>query len=209
MRESRLAANVAVLVFSFVFSDYAQSVEAGSPMWPALTVEVAVNAQDERIGSAVERHIKTELASLPDVKIVQHGADWRLNILALEVSASGAREPIGVVLSVAVLEALPDDLLPGDTAEVIKALSWFQGHLLRTGTLQDLRQLCTEIVATFDSTHLQGIRKLRSEMLGSRYPVDNVSDDLIDPVYPGDSRIPYEKGWRVLQPRPGPRQSPQ
>lgn len=141
----------------------AQSVASESRAFPVVAVRVSINSHDDRIVTVVESYIQTELRSLPDVKIVDDRADWELNVLALEVSAGDGQAPIGVVLSVAVLELFPNYVFRGEAAEMTRALSWFQGHLLRTGTRQDLRELCAEIVSTFDNTHLQAARTVRRQ----------------------------------------------
>lgn len=61
---------------------------------------VSVRANDNEVNKRAASYIKRELRSLGDVKVVDYGGEWRLNILAMERKAGGSK--VGYALSVVV-----------------------------------------------------------------------------------------------------------
>ena len=129
---------------------------------------VQVNvAGKESIKGLVTSYINRELRSLRDVEIVYNNPDWELDIVALEVFTESSRKIIGVALSTIILRKFNHQflvrLLPKSYRETVthqtSGLYNFPGHNLRMGATDDLREICNEIVADFDTDYLEKERK--------------------------------------------------
>jgi hypothetical protein len=143
------------------------------------TVNVSVSASDD-IKGQVESYIKRELRSLQDVSLVDEGGEWQLSILAMEVSTKGGHKS-GVILSVVILTPFNNQLISSMFEEEYRdfgtnfteGLYLYPEHGVRVGSNEELRSLCFELVADFDSKHLEKSRKQHREfqkMLESSSP---------------------------------------
>lgn len=128
-------------------------------------VSVVVSA-DNNIKPKVESYIDRELRSLGDVVVTDDNPDWILNIVALESKTKGGYES-GVVLSVVALKSFDKEAVmstvsarnKGWVSDAISNLHEFSSHSLRIGAPEELRSICSGIVADFDTKFLQPQRK--------------------------------------------------
>ena len=133
-------------------------------------VEVAVSAEKEIRGLVIS-FINRELRSLGDVELVQYNPELVLSILAMEAKARN-NYPLGVVLSVVILKKFNPKTLSLIVAEEYKKtasimmsdLYYYRDHWLRVGSTDDLKDLCSEIVADFDAQYLEESRNSYREL---------------------------------------------
>lgn len=160
-----------LLAFIVMFLSFSGArAESGGGTQFSAKVQVSVSAE-EAIRGQVESYVKRELRSLRDVTIVDEGADWELSILAMEVSTKGGYKS-GVIISAVILRpfdnqmvsALLEEKYKETGAHLTEGLYRYPDHWLRTGSTDQLRSLCVEIVADFDSQHLEKSRKLYREV---------------------------------------------
>ena len=129
-------------------------------------VQVSVSSKDDSFEGLVKSYINRELRSLRDVEIVYSNPQWKLSILAMPLSLKSGYKT-GLALSIVVLPKFDNQLLtwpiPEDARRFItlmtSGLYHYPGHLLYTGSNDDLRKLCDEIVADFDTDYLEKARK--------------------------------------------------
>lgn len=145
--------------------------ESGSAKQFSAKVQVSISA-NESIKSQVDSYIKRELRSLQDVTLVDEGADWELNILAMEASTKAGYKS-GVILSVVIIspfnnqivsEMLQDKYKEFGTT-LTKGLYRDPDHWLRTGPNDQLRSLCVELIADFDSKIVEEARRQYREIV--------------------------------------------
>lgn len=158
------------IILILVFGNTARAESGGANQFSA-KVQVSVSA-DDNIKGQVESYIKRELRSLQDVTLVDEGADWELSIVAMEVSTKSGYKS-GVILSVVILSPFNNQMLSGMLQEkykefvtnLTKGLYWYPGHWLRIDSNDQLRSLCVELVADFDSKKLEESRKQHREIM--------------------------------------------
>jgi len=148
---------------------------------PKYSARVKVNVSaDENISSRIESYIKRELRSLQDVTVVEDNANYEILIIALEPETISGHKTGGIVLSILILE-------PIDVATLVNVLKIYNiiypekinqaGKIigaqqpccvhdfrLQTGPAEDLKRLCEEMVADFDSKFLEYGRKTYQEL---------------------------------------------
>lgn len=134
-------------------------------------VQVSISA-DESIKSQVDSYIKRELRSLQDVTLVDEGADWELNIIAMEVSTKAGYKS-GIVLSVIIISPFKNQIVSEMFQEkykdfgatLTKDLYRHPDHWLRAGPNDQLRSLCVELIADFDSKIIEEVRRQYREII--------------------------------------------
>jgi hypothetical protein len=128
-------------------------------------VKVRVSA-NENIKGSVGSYINRELRSLNDVELVDSNPEWEINVLAMETkTVSGYKS--GFVLSTVIINRFDNQMLlaalPQNYKEaaskMTSSLWWYPDHWVITGSTDDLHKLCKEIVADFDTKHLEESRK--------------------------------------------------
>ena len=128
---------------------------------------------DEDISSKISSFIKREFSSLSDVEIDETDPTWEIRIIAHKTRDTWKRV-MGVVFSVVVVRVFDDDsllehVIPDRRLLVrIKILNLkkiFKNQSVYMGTEDDLKRICEDIVADFDSNQLEPIRKLRSRIM--------------------------------------------
>lgn len=136
-------------------------------------VQVTVSSEDS-INGLVSSYVKRELRSLRDVEIVYSNPGWELRIIAMETSTISGRKT-GVVISTAIMKKFRNQILLDimntviskeefeKIKEIVSVLTSdlhdYRGSTLRVGSTDDLRTICNEIVADFDSDHLEAARE--------------------------------------------------
>jgi len=166
----RIGFLLTTIILISLFGNVARA-ESGSANQFHAKVQVSVSANDN-IKGQVESYIKRELRSLQDVTLVDEGADWELSILAMEVSTKGGYKS-GVIISVVILSPFNNQIVSGMLQEkykelgtnLTKGLYWYPDHWLRAGPVDQLRSLCVELIADFDSQQLEESRKQHREIM--------------------------------------------
>jgi len=131
-----------------------------SPKFKA-RVRVSVTAS-ESIKGTVTSYINRELRSLQDVELVDRDEEYELKIMAMELSDAGGYN-FAIALSAVSLIKFPNQLLsnvvPNSYKEAIVKLTsglyYYPIQWLITGPTRDLRKLCSDVVATFDTESLE------------------------------------------------------
>jgi hypothetical protein len=151
---------------------------AAAPAYPqsALTytprVQVNVAAEEKTdLKSRIESYLKRELRQLPGVTVVETAPDWIIRVVGIQTN-NKAKSVTGYALSYVVLAPFNNKFLP----DVLEAqLSEAQNRLaekylaslhsvldqqLLVGPLDELKQTCEELVAEFDTEHLEPMRQM-------------------------------------------------
>ena len=136
-------------------------------------VEVQVTA-DNLIRSQIASNINRALRTIPDIVVVDGNPHYRFQILASEVYTRQGN-PVGVVLSAVAIRPVDVELLKPLLREeftqlmplVSAAIGGDQihlGHWVVVGAENEIGILCEKIVAGFDSTTLESLRKLAEKL---------------------------------------------
>jgi hypothetical protein len=129
-------------------------------------VSVSVSA-DKNIQGQIESYITRELRSLGDVIVTDDNPRWTLSIIAL-TTANVRGQKTGIAMSIVILEPFccseyVANQVPEDVKVSISLLTMglygYSDHWLRICSPEDMRSLCTGIVADFDSKHLKKARE--------------------------------------------------
>lgn len=148
-----------------------------APTWAArplpdfsARVKVSVSS-DDSISAEVKSYISRELRSLGDVVTTDQNPEYVLSVVASVVTTkSGSKR--GVAFSVVVLEPFDNALIKNlaqpkykkMTTILTKNLYRFSDQRLQVGSTNDLRSICSDIVAQFDTDELAPARKLWQSM---------------------------------------------
>jgi len=139
-------------------------------------VKLSVSASDS-IKSSVTSCLNRELRTLTDLRLVDEKPDWELSVLALDVqSTRGYRG--GIAISTVILARFQNEKMrllfrPAEKALGLAQTSnlWeYPSHSLNMDASDRLQIMCKQIVADFDTKHLEKSRKRfreRQEMLES------------------------------------------
>ena len=155
---------MAGIVFSLMLmSSVAHSEGTDVPQFSA-RVRVVVDAEDN-ISRLVTSYINRELHSLHDVVTVNVDPEWELHVVAVKVSTWG-RE-VGVALSAVMFERFDNQILDplfeprynDFGTRLTTSLCRLPVYLLQVGPTNELKKLCQEIVADFDTKRLKPSRK--------------------------------------------------
>lgn len=135
-------------------------------------VAVHVEAKEKSIRNLVASYISRELRSIPDVRVVEHSPAWEI-FIAIHEPKTNHGEKLGLFFSVVIIQpfvfdALLIDMLPENRKDVglllTKNLSEFHAHRILTGSWDDIPNICSRIVASFDQDQLEYVRKAREEL---------------------------------------------
>ena len=129
-------------------------------------VQVSVSSKDDSFEGLVKSYINRELRSLRDVEIVYRNPRWKLSIVALEDFTKSGRK-MGVTLSTVILRRFDNQFLLSTLPENYRRLASLQtsglydhyDQWVNGGSNDDLRTICNEIVAKFDTRYLEKVRK--------------------------------------------------
>jgi len=153
-------------IFLLIMTTGLSLAEADSTIPFPAKVHLSVTAPDS-IKGQVESRIIRQLGSLQDFALVDEGAEWELNILALEFSISEGN-PHGIVLSVVVLmpanEMLtgkPQDDFGGGGDQITSGLYRTPHHWVQAGFIDQLPALCAQLVANFELAVSKGAGVVR------------------------------------------------
>lgn len=141
------------------------AVAQDSPKFKA-KIKVSVTAEDT-ISGIVISYINRELRSLTDVELVDIDPKWEIKILAIESFTSGGYES-GIIISAVILYCNENYVLkytaPNSCKdhlnEFLKPHYAFESNLVIVGPPEDLKKLCSKIVAEFDINYLEKARKI-------------------------------------------------
>jgi hypothetical protein len=151
-------------------------------------VSLYVSAKNDSFKGKIESYISRELRSLGDVTVTDDKPDWVLYILALETYIKGEQKA-GVILSTTVLKPFNNKLLLNMVNEkfkevVSKSTSGILEHRdnwLQIGSPSNLRSICNEIVADFDSQWIKPEREHRQKEIDSQLKeIDSQLKELIN-----------------------------
>lgn len=160
----------AVLSFLFLLTmPSSHAADANSWRYSA-KVKVNISAADNIKGS-VSSYVNRELRSLTDVEIVENDPEWIIYILAMELKTVGGYKS-GVAISTVIVSPFNNQLLSGwfqpkfkdSGLKITSALAWYPDQWLNVGSADDLQKLCKDIVADFDTKHLEESRKSFRQM---------------------------------------------
>jgi hypothetical protein len=153
-----IGAGLAVLFVLTMSSSHAA--DTNSSRYSA-KVKVNISAADS-IRGAVSSYVNRELRSLTDVEIVENDPEWITYNLAMELKTVDGYKS-GVAISTVIVSAVDNQLLSGwfqpefkDIGlKVTSGLAGYPDQWLSVGSADDLQKLCKDIVADFDTKHLE------------------------------------------------------
>lgn len=133
-------------------------------------VKVNVSASNNIKGS-VSSYINRELRSLTDVEIVEKDPQWIIYVLAMELKTAGGYKS-GVAISTVIFSPFNNQILSGllqpkfkdDGLNMTSNLAWYPDQWINAGSVDDLQELCKDIVANFDTKYLEESRKSFRQM---------------------------------------------
>ena len=140
--------------------------------FPKFKVNLVLTA-DEDISAKISSFIKGEFRSLGDVKIDETAPKWEIHIIATKVRTT-QKIVMGIVFSVVVVQVFDSDSLLEHVypdrrllvrIKILNLKKIFKNQSVYMGTEDDLKRICEDIVANFDSNQLEPIRKLRSRIM--------------------------------------------
>lgn len=183
----------AVLAFLFVLAMPSSHADDVNDLRYSAKVKVDISASDN-INGVVSSYLKRELRSLTDVEIVENNPEWIINILVVELETVGGHKN-GVAISTVITSQLRSQSLSelfqpkySDLGlRLTSGLKKVGSHWLNIGSSNDLQNLCKEIVADFDTKHLEEDRKLHREM---REEFLQVTKELNQPKTPARPKAP-------------------
>jgi uncharacterized membrane protein YheB (UPF0754 family) len=134
-------------------------------------VQVSDLSPDDNLKDTVSSYIKEELRSLNDVKLVDTNPEWEIDIMATRVTTSKGYKP-RVAFSIVTFKPFDNWMLSpllqpkyrDYGLKLISALSSSIEHSMRLDSIDNLQEMCKEIVAHFDSNQLEKSRKSFREM---------------------------------------------
>jgi hypothetical protein len=117
---------------------------------------------DESIKGRIESYLSRELRALGDVTQSKDNYEYDMTVVALKTQSKGGYET-GVVLSVTIHQKFENEYLSSFFKEENKkaGIEWTNGlyfypeHWVRVGANEDLKSICSGIIADFDSQTLQ------------------------------------------------------
>jgi len=129
--------------------------------------QIKVNVSgDPSIKTLVSSYLNRELRALGDVELVNNNADWSMSIICAQTESIGGY-PSSVLLSVVITELYPNAAIvsmlpteskqPGD--EITSNLYLARDHWVRSGSQGNLQEICSKIVADFDTLYLEKERQ--------------------------------------------------
>lgn len=140
---------------------------------PALGVESEtrfhINVQisaDPAIKTLVRSYLNRELRALGDVDLVDMKADWSISIICAQIESIGGYPP-SVLLSIVITERYPNaaivSMLPAESKQlgddITSNLYLARDHWVRSGSQENLQQICSKIAADFDILYLEKERQ--------------------------------------------------
>lgn len=129
------------------------------------SVKLSVSATDS-IKNSVTSCLNRELHALNDVQLVEDKPEWEINVLALEVrSTRGYRG--GIAMSTVILTRFQNEKIATlfHPAEKVRGLAqtknlWeYPSHSLNMDASDRLQIMCKQIIADFDTRHLEKSRE--------------------------------------------------
>ena len=138
---------------------------------------------EEDIRPEIESYLKRELRSLGDVELVEKEEDWYIEIIVVKNVLTDMRE-VGLTFSIMILSPFrtwmfePDRIyeytlgvvpfvLSEKESSAIKTLTEnlysYRNHWVTTTGRDSTKDTCQEIIARFDSMHLEPGRKFKGE----------------------------------------------
>lgn len=149
-----------VLIFTL-----ASSAKAQNPLKFRAHVTVNVRADEELKGTVIS-HINRELTNLKDVRLDDHEPEWKLQVQATEVLTNSGNKS-GIALSMVILckfsDHRPPPLMHYNNRKTLDKKPpspyYYADNLLKTGSMEDLTELCSEIVTEFNTRYLEENRK--------------------------------------------------
>jgi hypothetical protein len=153
-----------VIALSIFVSSASAQVKAQRP---PIKVQLRVSSKDAIKGEVIS-YISRELRQFKDVQITDDDPDWVISALAMEITSGTSNIKLGIALSVVITSPFSKAAIynvaktPTDQQFLelyVEGFEMVDGHWLRTGGIQDLRQVCAEIVADFDGQYLENTRK--------------------------------------------------
>jgi uncharacterized protein involved in exopolysaccharide biosynthesis len=153
---------------------------AQAPPKYSATVQLYISGEDDTLKTQVNSFLSRELRSLGDITIVDVKPDIVFQVIALRLKSQQGTPPVSG-FSIATLITSPE------TYEFLKVLkdrigdvlldalktrtgggSYVLDFRLRSGSLDDVKSICQQIVADFDATILDQQRKLWNQLHNQR-----------------------------------------
>jgi len=157
----RIKTYVIFLAWLFPAVSFAQDMQPFSSK-----VFISVSGEDN-IKDEVESYISQELISLGDIIVTDKEPDWIIEIIAIEVKTKSGPKS-GVDLSIVLLKPFNNqiivNLVSKESKEWVSSqtsdLYRISRHWIEIGAPEDLRSICNDIVADFNSHYIQPARDL-------------------------------------------------
>ncbi len=120
------------------------------------TVSVAVQADSEEIGQKVENYLNAELRTIDGVKLGDEG-NWNIRVMVTENKTEG--DTPGYTLS-AVVTSESNCAVLNSKSQMISSeeCDKFENFGVFTGTADDLKEMCDELIADFNEGNLEPLR---------------------------------------------------
>lgn len=160
---------IQIFIFSLILTLPLDCLAASNP--PDFRVALSVSA-DESIKGRIESYISRELRALGDVTQTKENSEYDIGIVALK-SFSKSGYQTGIVLSITIHYKFDNQFISFSFKEesmeigleLTSGLYFYPDHWLRIGATEDLKSICSGIVADFDSQILQERRETYQRML--------------------------------------------
>ena len=138
-------------------------------------VKVKITA-DYEIENSVKSYLKRELRDLGDIILTDQNPDWELSFIAIiGKTLSGYKS--GIFMSMVALETYKpaavdhlltqwriNDKIKEDVKRLTIGLYSFSNHVVRIGSEQDIKSMCSSLIANFDTNNLEPRRKMYREI---------------------------------------------
>ncbi|MBN1515336.1 hypothetical protein JXA32_02085 [Candidatus Sumerlaeota bacterium] len=135
-------------------------------------VQLSVSAAEES-REIISGFFTEKLNGIQDVELVNRDPSWKIDVVVMDLLAQDGTKN-GVVVSVVILRQFDTKTItavsPPSQKKYMEILTnnlyRFEEHWVRTGTPDDLKNLCDAIIADFDAEHLDRQRKLHQKLHG-------------------------------------------
>jgi hypothetical protein len=121
-------------------------------------VNVDVQLREKDLQDKVESYVTRELRSLGDVEISNKDPFYTIRILGLKDRTVGGRS-LGYTLSTVIIWHSTCLTPSAKTVQDTYPCEIFDDHYIRSGSDDDLQDLCKDIVTNFDIRSLKPLRK--------------------------------------------------
>ncbi len=138
---------------------------------PTYRVILSVSG-DESKKNLIESYLSRELRALGDVVLSNEDSDYIISVVEVVITSKGGNEN-GIALSTTISRRFQNDFLSSmfKDDQVKYGMFWtndlffYPEHWLQLGSMEDIKSICVDIIADFDTKILQERRKSHQKLL--------------------------------------------